>query len=349
MSSTAGDTSAQPSQDDLLSLRHLTPYDDPAHPFSSWPSLPPTPLGRLALLTPAMTAAATSSILTGDRLSLNYPTYPSGALLYDRFAPTHTLVRCDRGPRTLIDAEAADTPFNPCFDDLVHLNTQGSTQWDYFMHFSYLRSGLFYGGLTAEQVEREDTGDYGVGAIEAVGGVQTRGILIDVPLYLAQTGQASLDALSCPPNVTLSLALLHAALAHFHLAPRPGDVLLVRTGFEDALAADRAMPGSERALKRHAWAGVQPSRELAEWIWESGFVAVGTDNPTFEEWGDHDGKLLLHMILLSGMGIMIGELMRLNALAAACERRGRWDFFFSSLPLGIAHGVASPCQASAIL
>jgi hypothetical protein len=32
------------------------------------------------------------------------------------------------------------------------------------------------------------------------------------------------------------------------------------------------------------FAGVQANEEVVKWIWETGFVAVGSDNPTFEEW-----------------------------------------------------------------
>jgi hypothetical protein len=59
--------------------------------------------------------------------------------------------------------------------------------------------------------------------------------------------------------------------------------------------------------------------------------------------------LVLHPILLSGMGIMIGELLRLNVLSEECAKRNKWDFFFSSCPLMIEHGVASPPNAVAII
>jgi hypothetical protein len=148
-------------QASLLSLNHLTPSSDPSHPYSSWPSIPPNPLGRLALLTPPITKSALSSIQTGQRLSLDWPVYPSSCLLYGRQAATHTVKRVDGGPKSKDGKEVVEG-YQPIFDDFVHLNTQGSTQWDYFMHYSYPNSGLFFGGITAEDIESEKTGEIGV-------------------------------------------------------------------------------------------------------------------------------------------------------------------------------------------
>lgn len=57
----------------------------------------------------------------------------------------------------------------------------------------------------------------------------------------------------------------------------------------------------------------------------------------------------LHETLLSGFGMPIGELMDLKELAAACKRAKRWTFFFTSQPLNVVGGVASPPNGLAIL
>jgi hypothetical protein len=145
----------------LLDVSHLVSADDPDHPYSSWPSIPPNPIGRLALLTPEITSSAASSIRTGQRLSLDWPVYPSNVLLYGRKATVHTITQGGRGPKKLEDLKEG-RDYQPMFDDHVHLNTQGTTQWDYFLHFSYHGSGLFFGGLTAEDVAKEATGEFGI-------------------------------------------------------------------------------------------------------------------------------------------------------------------------------------------
>lgn len=44
----------------------------------------------------------------------------------------------------------------------------------------------------------------------------------------------------------------------------------------------------------------------------------------------------------------IGECFDLEALAAKCEELQRWTFMFTSQPLHIPSGVASPANAMAI-
>ena len=147
----------------LLSTSHLTPLDHPSHPLSGWPSIDPHPLGRLVLLTPEVTLSASKSIITGKRFSLDRSIYPSDSLLHGRAPTTHTVERVDRGARTIEESGKTGTDYQPVFDCFVNLNTQSTTQWDYFMHYSYFGSGLFFGGLTAEKIQAEDTGDIGVG------------------------------------------------------------------------------------------------------------------------------------------------------------------------------------------
>lgn len=78
-------------------------------------------LGMLNLLTPETVAAAAKEIKTGIRISLdlplNQPNFPS----FDR-QPFHHEIR-QRG---------ADRCVN---DDIVHFNTQSSSQWDGFRHY----------------------------------------------------------------------------------------------------------------------------------------------------------------------------------------------------------------------
>lgn len=44
----------------------------------------------------------------------------------------------------------------------------------------------------------------------------------------------------------------------------------------------------------------------------------------------------------------IGELFDLEDLADQCEKTQRWSFFFTSEPLNVVGGVASPPNALAI-
>lgn len=61
------------------------------------------------------------------------------------------------------------------------------------------------------------------------------------------------------------------------------------------------------------------------------------------------GPLSCHEVFLGGWGMPIGELFDLRELAQACADRGRWTFFFTSMPLNVIGGIASPPNAQAIL
>jgi hypothetical protein len=74
----------------------------------------------------------------------------------------HRVERVDTLPKTKEETLAAGKIWAPHFDCFLHINTQSSTQWDYFMHYSYSTSGIFYGGLTPEKIIAQDTGDFGV-------------------------------------------------------------------------------------------------------------------------------------------------------------------------------------------
>ena len=87
---------------------------------------PDDALGTLNLLTPAVVAAAAASeIKTGDRVSLdwslNKPSQPS----FDRQS-FHWEFR---------SRKAADGDERSVNDDIVHFNTQSSSQWDGFRHY----------------------------------------------------------------------------------------------------------------------------------------------------------------------------------------------------------------------
>ena len=49
------------------------------------------------------------------------------------------------------------------------------------------------------------------------------------------------------------------------------------------------------------------------------------------------------------MGVHLLDYLRLEDLAAACERSGRWEFFFLAAPLRIPGGTGSPLNPIAIL
>lgn len=137
---------------------------------------------------------------------------------------------------------------------------------------------------------------------------------------------------------------------------KTGDILFLRTGFTEAYEA--LTPEEQRAIPQRPspdFIGVDATREMLQWIWESGFAAVASDAPSFErapisgphtakglqwageEWEDEIiGGGLLHQWLLAGWGLPIGEMFDLEALSQKCGELGRLSFFVSSVPLKVS-------------
>jgi hypothetical protein len=57
---------------------------------------------------------------------------------------------------------------------------------------------------------------------------------------------------------------------------------------------------------------------------------------------------MLHFSLLGLLGIPIGELFDLDAVADDCATDGRYTCLFTSAPLNLSAGVASPPNALAL-
>ena len=79
--------------------------------------------------------------------------------------------------------------------------------------------------------------------------------------------------------------LLKAVLSFERVTVRPGDVLLVRLGFESEMKADseRVAQGEKTRVGTRT-AGLKAGWDTMEWIWENGVVAIATDNGGFEDY-----------------------------------------------------------------
>ncbi|KAF9634752.1 Major facilitator superfamily [Lasiodiplodia theobromae] len=282
-------------------------------------------LGMLNLLTPETVAAAAKEIKTGVRFSLdlplNQPEFPS----FDRQPFKHE-----------INQRGAGRSVN---DDVLHFNTQSSSQWDGFRHYGNQKHKCYYMGHTQEDILKSD-----------VIGTNGRAILLDYASWAA----AHSIPLSPFTSQPIPLAHIHQLIAERAIRINRGDILLLRTGLDTALKS--LSPSEQRAIATRSspdFIGLEAGRATLRWVWEQGFSAVASDAPSFERGpvlGPHaDAEHTLHQWLLAGWGMPIGELFDLEGLAEYCEREGRWSCFFSSVPLKVPGGVASPPNAVAIL
>lgn len=105
------------------------PLDPDGPPGNAWARFGATDqLGMLNLLTPAVVAAAAKEIISGVRISLDWPLNKPGYPSYGRDPFVHEIRR--RG-----------APGRVVNDDIVTFNTQSSSQWDGFRHYgSFLMS-----------------------------------------------------------------------------------------------------------------------------------------------------------------------------------------------------------------
>lgn len=103
----------------------------------------------------------------------------------------------------------------------------------------------------------------------------SRAHLLDVPRYLARNNLPPLSAFD--RSTPISLATLQACAKEEGAVFAPGDILVVRTGFTEAVYAQSAEEHAAMLKRGNGWVGVEQSEEFMRWTWEQGIAAVATD------------------------------------------------------------------------
>ena len=186
----------------------------------------------------------------------------------------------------------------------------------------------FFGGVKVDDVERQD-GYRELGA-ETMKPLLGRGVLLDVA---GLKGVAQL-----PQNYAISADELIAAAKAAAVVVRPGDVLLVRTGY--------ATSWTDEATYLNA-AGVSKSANL--WAADQHVVAVGADNMAWDCMTEREPEtnmaLFGHAHLLVKHGIHIIENLNLEELSAARIS----TFGFVGVPLKFRGATGSPIRPLALV
>jgi hypothetical protein len=143
-------------------------------------------------------------------------------------------------------------------------------------------------------------------------------------------------------------------------------VLLVRFGWMTwYLDQDEDVRAWVADRSRMATPGLHPGDDTVRVLWNLHIAAIAADNPGVEIMPrgalldpDHREEVnadmrrvhesFAHTTLLPMLGLPLGEMFFLDDLAADCADDGRYEFFFTSAPLHLPHGVASPPNALAI-
>lgn len=250
----------------------------------------------------------------GRRLSVGMPQSPNHPAYWHAHPRRHgDMVRADGGSAA---------------NDIISMGTHVGTHVDALCHVS--QDGRLHGDLDA-------AGAMASGRFEQLGAhtiepMVCRGLLLDVPAALGVGG--------CEPGYEITPADLAAAAARQGVAPAPGDVLLVRSGWGPRFDEGAPYVGGASGVP-----GV--GEDGARWLAAHSPRAVGADTIAFERLAPGAGHALLpaHRVLLVEHGIYIVEALDLEGLAAA----GAYEFLFVMSPLALYGATGSPVRPLALV
>jgi kynurenine formamidase len=220
-------------------------------------------------------------------------------------------------------------------DDVIFMPLQASTQWDGLGHI--FDHGRAWNGRRAGDVVTSE-GDRVTG-IETTGArLAGRGVLLDVGRAIGVDGEL-------PDGFAITTEHIEATVAAQGDSARVGrgDLVCVRTG-----RLSRA--------RREGWGdyagGPSPglSFTTAGWLHGSEIAGIATDTWGFEVRPNEfdDAFQPLHQIAIPHIGLFIGELWDLDALAADCAADGRYDFWLTAVPLPVTGAVGAPVHPIAV-
>ncbi|RDW59877.1 hypothetical protein BP6252_12964 [Coleophoma cylindrospora] len=288
-------------------------------------------LGMLNRLTPENTLAASKEIVYGVRIATDWSLAQPETPFFGRQA-FHQEIK-HKAPRTVND-------------DILTLNTQSSSQWDGFRHFGYQDHKVYFNGCQQEDIHNSTKN--GTHVWVENGGVVGRGVLLDYASWAESQGLKPSTHTFTP----IPLSDLQKIAEAQGITFKPADILFIRTGYirnTEAMSLEDANTYATQGGGPIPAIGIESCEEMLRWLWENEFAAVVGDQPSLEAAPFASTEYCLHEWMLAGWGMPIGELFDLEKLAVECKKYNKYTFFFSSVPLNVPGGVASPPNGVAIL
>lgn len=289
-------------------------------------------LGTWNLVTPEKTRAAAASVRKGSVFSLNAPLdLLPRPFFWFRGAPRRTMFDCSSGMRLSYD------------EYLDNFCPQASSQWDGHRHVCHPALG-FYNGRTHDEVLAEGSAVLGIQNL-AKRGIATRGVVLDLGRFLEAQG----TPIEFASSQTFDVATIEACRAAQGVEVRPGDVLLLRTGWLGWLKG-QPLPVHQQMAEHLTVPGLLAGREMAAYLWDLHIAAIASDLIAVEAWPPviTPERGFMHIQLITFLGMNLGELWELDALAEDCAADGVYECLLTSAPLNITGGVGSPPNALAI-
>ena len=295
-------------------------------------------IGTLNHVTPDKVVAAAGLVRSGRIVTMGLPYDDEGPQTggFKRFNPIHLMIRDGSdavADNTIREFYGNNDRYLRGTDDIIIMPLQSGTQWDALAHIIF--EGHIYNGYEAREVSSRGARvcDVRRGVDRMVG----RGVLLDVP--------ASKDLPWLEPGYAITADDLVACEEHHGVTVGQGDFVFVRTG-QMAQVRDRG-----------GWAdyagGSAPGLglESASWVAEREIAALATDTWGMEVLPNETPDVLqpLHIVFIVHMGLWVGEIFDLEAIATACREEGRYEFLFAGPPLPFTRAVGSPLSPLAVL
>jgi len=298
---------------------------------------PEDELGTLNHIRPDDVVAAAGLVRNGRVFSLAIPLDENGPQTggFGRFNPIHLMIRDGNAAATgttVRDFYGGQDRWIRGTDDLLILPLQSGTQWDSLAHIVF--ENRIYNGFDATSVGSKGAilNDIANARDRVVG----RGVLLDLPRY---HGRPWLE-----PGEPIHADDLEGCARAQGVTVGRGDIVLIRTG---QMAQCRAA-GGWGAYAGGAAPGL--ALDSAPWIFDRELAAVACDTWGLEVLPNETSDVFqpLHIILIVHMGLLVGEIFDLEALADDCAADGRYEFLLTGVPLPITGGVGSPVNPVAI-
>jgi hypothetical protein len=293
--------------------------------------------GTLNHVRPEDVVAAAKLVRTGRVISMALPFDEEGPQngKFNRFNPIHLMTRdgADAIAGTAIrDFYGGNDRHFRGTDDMVIMPLQCGTQWDSLAHVVF--ENKIYNGYSADQVTSK--GALKNDVCNAAGGMVGRGVLLDIPL---SQGRPWLE-----PGTAIGATELDRAAEFAGVEVGRGDFVFVRTG---AMAKVREA-GDWGGYAGGSAAGL--GLASIEWVAGREIAALATDTWGMEVLPNETPDVFqpLHIVFIVHMGLWIGEIYDMEALAADCAADGVYEFLFCGPPLPFTRAVGSPLNPMAM-
>lgn len=280
--------------------------------------------GTLNLLTPEVVKAALATPKTGKVYPLSIPIQRSGIPIFEHRGAPQRLTMSGQNDEEHLHKAFGGVSGVGANEDVLIMAAHTATHLDALGHVYEDRK--MYNGFSADDVSTSQGAPHC--GIDRIGAIAARGILVDIAAV------RGVDALE--PGYTISPEDFDNALASEGVSVRPGDAVLIRTGWLESF-----LDGTDGAIYPQPGIGL----ELAEYLASLDVSLVGSDNSAVEVMPFDRGVYLgSHIVLLVRHGICLLEHVLLDDMA----RDKCYEFLLNIGPLNVTGGTGSPVTPIAI-